>query len=46
MAVNFAIASLMLNAYTLYLEKGELPYTEVYADIKTGNMRAVKRVMV
>ncbi len=46
LAVNFTIASLMLNAYTLYLEKGELPYTEVCADIKTGNMRAIKRVVV
>lgn len=46
LAVNLAVASLMINAYTLYLETGELPYTEVYTDIKTGSARAVKRVVI
>ncbi len=43
LAVNLMVATLMLNAYALWLEMGELPYTECYFDFKSGNVRPVKR---
>lgn len=42
LSVNFTIASLMLNAYTLWLERGAVPYGEAYFDLRIGNVRAVK----
>lgn len=45
LAVNFAIASLMLSAYALWLESAKLPYTEIFFDMKTGNVRPAKRVI-
>ena len=42
LTVNLTIATLMLNAYTLWLEGGDLPYTEVYFDLRTGNIRPSK----
>ena len=48
-AVNFTIAALMLNAYTLRSmspeieqKKRQMPYIEKYFDLLTGNVRAVK----
>ena len=41
LAVNFHVASLMLNALTLYLEKGEVPYYELYFDIQNGGVRPI-----
>lgn len=45
LAVNFMIAALMLNVFTLVLKKGdeELLYNEVYYDHLTGNVKAIKR---
>ena len=43
-AVNFMIAALMLNAYTLWTMKQKeqsLPYMETYFDLLTGNARVV-----
>ena len=42
LSVNWSIASLMLNAYTVWLESGVFPYRELYFDLRTGNVRAVK----
>lgn len=42
LSVNLTVASLMLNAFTLYLLTGDIPYNELYFDIKTGNVRPVK----
>ncbi len=44
LTTNLTIASLMLNAYVRWLERGELPYTEMYFDLLTGNVRPVKRI--
>lgn len=40
--VNSTVAVLMLNAFTLWLLKGSVPYHEIYFDINTGNVRPVK----
>lgn len=42
LAVNNMIASLMLNVFTLYLLKGEIPYNEIYFDLSSGNVRPVR----
>ncbi len=42
LAVNMIVATLMLNAFTLYLLKGDIPYNEIYFDIATGNVRPVR----
>jgi molybdopterin/thiamine biosynthesis adenylyltransferase len=41
LAVNLAIASMMLNAFSNWLRDGSVPYREQYFDLKTGNVRAV-----
>lgn len=42
LAVNMTAATLMLNAFTLYWLTGDIPYNEIYFDIKTGNIRVVR----
>ncbi len=42
LAVNLTIAALMLNAYTLWLDSGQIPYREIYFDLRTGNVRPVR----
>lgn len=45
LAVNLKVASLMIEAFTLWLLFGDIPYTEVYANMKTGNVRPAKRIV-
>ena len=45
LAVNLKVASLMIEAFTLWLLSMDIPYTEVYANIKTGNVRPAKRIV-
>ncbi|MDO8676121.1 MAG: ThiF family adenylyltransferase [Candidatus Azambacteria bacterium] len=42
LAVNFMVASLMLNAFCLWLEERAWVYNEIYFDILTGNCRPSK----
>lgn len=43
LTVNFMIAGLLLNAFTLWIQDGKIPYNEQYFDLRTGNIRSVKR---
>ncbi len=43
LTVNLTIAALMLNALTLWSRGDAIPFTEQYFDLKTGNVRPVKR---
>lgn len=42
LTVNMTVATLMLNIFTLYLLKNEVPYNEIYFDIQSGNVRPIK----
>ncbi len=41
LAVNMTAATLILNAYTMWLQDQTIPYHEIYFDLKTGNVRSV-----
>lgn len=42
LAVNMTVATLMLNAFTLYWLKEDVSYNEMYFDIQSGNVRPIR----
>lgn len=42
LAVNMMVVALMLNVFTLYWLKEDMPYNEIYFDIQSGNVRPIR----